>query len=274
MSTHISTLSIFFSKFANKLKEQRLQVRIILHTHKAKMSRNSFDEGDDQITPLARRMTATDEGNRVLQMGNMAAARRKNSIHRSSPPSDSDNSPNSSSRRNVQIPTELPARSKTNSSNGGGMSRSKSMKQALGRAMSVRQEPHQAHNIPNTGFAPSRSKSLRAPPPPRLNLRRQQEAAKNGVMDAPPVPDFPSPGRAPMGQRIFDPQTIAEDEGVEVEKEGGWAVDRKTQKKLDDERARIEENERQAVFSGEDGDIKHNKSRQRSKSFREFFRRS
>jgi hypothetical protein len=240
------------------------------------MSRNSFDEGDDQITPLARRMTATNEGNRVLQMGNMAAARRKNSIHRTSPPSDLENnrnrSPNSNSpsaRRNVEIPTELPARSKTS----GGMSRSKSMKQALGRAMSVRQEPHQAHNIPNTGFAPSRSKSLRAPPPPRLNLRRQQEASKNGVVEAPPVPDFPSPGRAPMGQRIFDPQTIAEDEGVDVEKTGGWAVDKKTQKKLDNERAKIEENERQAVFSGEDGDIKHNKSRQRSKSFKEFFRR-
>jgi len=27
------------------------------------------------------------------------------------------------------------------------------------------------------------------------------------------------------------------------------------------------------VFSGEDGDIKHNKTRQRSKSFKEFFRR-
>ena len=38
-------------------------------------------------------------------------------------------------------------------------------------------------------------------------------------------------------------------------------------------RAKIEENERQAVFSGEDGDIKHNKSRQRSKSFKEFFKR-
>mgnify|MGYP001280993360 CR=1 FL=1 len=50
------------------------------------MSRNSFDEGDDQITPLARQFTQTEEGNRVLQMGNMAAARRKNSIHRTSPP--------------------------------------------------------------------------------------------------------------------------------------------------------------------------------------------
>lgn len=242
------------------------------------MSRNSFDEGDDQITPLARRMTATNEGNRVLQMGNMAAARRKNSIHRTSPPSDVENrnrSPSShspSNRRHVEIPTELPARSKTTSGNGG-MSRSKSMKKALGRALSVREEPHQAHNIPNTGFAPSRSKSLRAPPPPRLNLRRQQEADKNGVVEAPPVPDFPSPGRAPMGQRIFDPQTIAEDEGVDVEKTGGWAVDKKTQKKLDDERARIEENERQAVFSGEDGDIKHRRTRSRSKSFKEFFRR-
>ena len=242
------------------------------------MSRNSFDEGDDQITPLARRMTATNEGNRVLQMGNMAAARRKNSIHRTSPPSDVENrnrSPGShspSNRRHVEIPTELPARSKTTSGNGG-MSRSKSMKKALGRALSVREEPHEAHNIPNTGFAPSRSKSLRAPPPPRLNLRRQQEADKNGVVEAPPVPDFPSPGRAPMGQRIFDPQTIAEDEGVDVEKTGGWAVDKKTQKKLDDERARIEENERQAVFSGEDGDIKHRRTRSRSKSFKEFFRR-
>jgi hypothetical protein len=238
------------------------------------MSRNSFDEGDDQITPLARRMTATNEGNRVLQMGNMAAARRKNSINRTSPPSDLENhrSPNSKEQTRFEIPTELPARSNTN----GGMSRSKSMKKALGRAMSVRQEPHQAHNIPNTGFAPSRSKSLRAPPPPRLNLRRQQEAAaaKNGVVtDVPPVPDFPSPGRAPMGQRIFDPQTIAEDEGVDVEKEGGWAVDRKTQKKLDNERAKLEEQERQAVFSGEDGDIKHNKSRQRSRSFKDFFTR-
>ncbi|KAH0159626.1 hypothetical protein KCU67_g7029, partial [Aureobasidium melanogenum] len=77
-----------------------------------------------------------------------------------------------------------------------------------------------------------------------------------------------------MGQRIFDPQTIAEDEGVDVEKTGGWAVDRKTQKKLDDERARMEEQERQAVFSGEDGDIKHNRTgRQRSKSIKEFFKR-
>ena len=243
------------------------------------MSRNSFDEGDDQITPLARRMTGTNEGILSLQTGNMAAARRKNSIHRTSPPSDLDarsRSPSNASpsnRRNVEIPTELPARSKTS----GGMSRSKSMKQALGRAMSVRQaEPHIAHDLPNTGFAPSRSKSLRAPPPPRLHLRRQQEAAaaKDGtVVEAPPVPDFPSPGRAPRGQRIFDPQTIAEDEGVDVEKSGGWAVDKKTQKKLDDERARIEEQERQAVFSGEDGDIKHNRSRQRSKSFKEFFRR-
>ncbi|KAG9999504.1 hypothetical protein KCU78_g15869, partial [Aureobasidium melanogenum] len=237
------------------------------------MSRNSFDEGDDQITPLARRMTATDEGNRVLQMGNMAAARRKNSIHRTSPPSDlnRNRSPNSNDHRKIVIPDELPARSKTT---GGGMSRSKSMKQALGRAMSVRQEPHQPHNISNTGFAPSRSKSLRAPPPPRLHLRRQQEAGKNGVVEPIPVPDFPSPGRAPRGQRIFDPQTIAEDEGVDVEKTGGWAVDKKTQKKLDDERARMEEQERQAVFSGEDGDIKHNRTgRQRSKSFKEFFKR-
>ncbi|KAI4718508.1 hypothetical protein E4T48_05352 [Aureobasidium sp. EXF-10727] len=240
------------------------------------MSRNSFDEGDDQITPLARRMTATDEGNRVLQMGNMAAARRKNSIHRTSPPTEHtrNHSENvtSPTNRKVVIPDELPARSKTT---GGGMSRSKSMKKALGRAMSVRHEaPHVAHNIPNTGFAPSRSKSLRAPPPPRLHLRRQQEAGKDGFAEPVPVPDFPSPGRAPRGQRIFDPQTIAEDEGVDVEKTGGWAVDKKTQKKLDDERARLDEQERQAVFSGEDGDIKHNTTgRSRSKSFKEFFRR-
>ncbi|KAI5195146.1 hypothetical protein AUEXF2481DRAFT_220639 [Aureobasidium subglaciale EXF-2481] len=240
------------------------------------MSRNSFDEGDDQITPLARNLTSTNEGNRVLQMGNMAAARRKNSIHRTSPPSEfnrnrSPNNNNSPSDRE-QIPSELPARSKTS---GGNMSRSKSMKKALGRAMSVRQaEPHVEHTISNNGFAPSRSKSLRAPPPPRLHLKRQQDG-KMGVNEPIPVPDFPSPGRAPRGQRIFDPQTIAEDEGVIIEKEGGWAVDKKTQKKLDDERARIEEQERQAVFSGEDGDMKHNKTgRQRSKSFKEFFRRS
>lgn len=242
------------------------------------MSRNSFDEGDDQITPLARQFTQTEEGNRVLQMGNMAAARRKNSIHRTSPPNgltDHNNrnaSPQNNGHVREQIPSELPARSKTTS--GRGMSRSKSMKQALGRAMSTRdREPHKEHTISNTGFAPSRSKSLRAPPPPRLNLRRQQEAAKKGEEPV-PVPDFPSPGRAPRGQRIFDPQTIAEDEGVDVEKTGGWAVDKKTQKKLDDERARIEEQERQNVFSGDDGDIRHNKTgRQRSKSFKEFFKR-
>lgn len=241
------------------------------------MSRNSFDEGDDKITPLARTMTGTDEGNRVLQMGNMAAARRKNSIHRSSTtggnnthrnPSPADEHKVTFSRSNT-----TGGNNNSNNNNNKPFSRSKSVREVLSRARSTK-EPHREHNIPNKGFAPSRSKSLRAPPPPRLQMRRNADG-KMGTTEVPVVPDFPSPGRAPTGQRIFDPQTVAEEEGVEIEKEGGWALDKRTQKKLDEERQRIEELGRLHGYAGEDGDIKPTRNaRQRSKSFKDYFRRS
>jgi hypothetical protein len=219
--------------------------------------RNSFDEGDDQIMPLGGNFAQTED------------ISNNNTNHH-----------NNRQNQHIKIPTELPARDNAKAS--GPMSRSKSVKAALGRAMSTREKvPHVEHTIPNTGFAPSRSKSLRAPPPPRLRAPRAvtttqktPDGKENVVMVDAYVPDFPSPGRAPSGQRIFDPQTVAEDEGVVVEKEAGWALDGRQQKKLDDERAKMEEQERLNAFSGEDGDIKHNKAgRQRSKSIKDFFTR-
>lgn len=58
----------------------------------------------------------------------------------------------------------------------------------------------------------------RAAPPEGLDL-----SSKNKL--APPTTerqDFPSPGGAPAGQRIFDANAVAEDKGVETVP-GGWA---------------------------------------------------
>lgn len=57
--------------------------------------------------------------------------------------------------------------------------------------------------------------------------------------------DFPSPGRAPRGQRIFDASGYAEKkEGVEVA-QPGWAVDSRAQDKLEDNHYREEHPEEQ-----------------------------
>jgi hypothetical protein len=58
----------------------------------------------------------------------------------------------------------------------------------------------------------------RQAPPEGLNLGAQSKLA-------PPTgerQDFPSPGAAPKGQRIFDANAVAEDRGVETVP-GGWA---------------------------------------------------
>ena len=49
-----------------------------------------------------------------------------------------------------------------------------------------------------------------------------------------PNRDFPSPGSAPRGQRIFDANSFAEKKGIETA-QPGWAVDSRTQDKLEDE---------------------------------------
>jgi hypothetical protein len=62
------------------------------------------------------------------------------------------------------------------------------------------------------------------------NLRRGSRAAPPEGLNsanklAPPTAerqDFPSPGAAPAGQRIFDANAVAEDRGVETVP-GGWA---------------------------------------------------
>ena len=58
----------------------------------------------------------------------------------------------------------------------------------------------------------------RQAPPEGLNLSSSSKLA-------PPASerqDFPSPGAAPAGQRIFDANAVAEDKGVETVP-GGWA---------------------------------------------------
>lgn len=64
------------------------------------------------------------------------------------------------------------------------------------------------------------------------------EANKLGVPRK-PNGDFPSPGRAPKGQRIFDASSFAERKGVETA-QPGWAVDSRTQNKLEDDHYREE----------------------------------
>lgn len=49
-----------------------------------------------------------------------------------------------------------------------------------------------------------------------------------------PAGDFPSPGSAPKGTRIFDANAFAERKGVETA-QPGWAVDSRTQTKLEDD---------------------------------------
>lgn len=56
--------------------------------------------------------------------------------------------------------------------------------------------------------------------------------------------DFPSPGSAPRGQRIFDASAFAERRGVETA-EPGWAVDSRTQEKLEDDHYKAEHPEEQ-----------------------------
>ncbi|CAD0109721.1 unnamed protein product [Aureobasidium uvarum] len=66
--------------------------------------------------------------------------------------------------------------------------------------------------------SPMLRRGSRAAPPEGLNL-----SPKNKL--APPTAerqDFPSPGAAPAGQRIFDANAVAEDRGVETVP-GGWA---------------------------------------------------
>ncbi|KAH0361742.1 hypothetical protein KCU65_g8530, partial [Aureobasidium melanogenum] len=66
--------------------------------------------------------------------------------------------------------------------------------------------------------SPMLRRGSRAAPPEGLDLN-----SKNKL--APPTTerqDFPSPGGAPAGQRIFDANAVAEDRGVETVP-GGWA---------------------------------------------------
>jgi len=56
--------------------------------------------------------------------------------------------------------------------------------------------------------------------------------------------DFPSPGSAPRGQRIFDASAVAERGGVETA-EPGWAVDSRAQGKLEDDHYKAEHPEEQ-----------------------------
>ena len=207
------------------------------------MSRNSFDEGDDKIMPLARSFTVTDEGKSSLRAGDFAASRRMNSIRRAN--------------------SKAEANANTNNSS---FYRSKSVKEtSMSRKKPTEESLERANTLSNKGFAPSRSKSLRAPPPPRLHAKRDKLGVPTTQHE-----DFPSPGEAPRGQRIFDAQAVAEDEGVEVA-EGGWDTDTRTQQRLEAERKRIEEEER---LAGLDGDLRQNKTgRTRSKSFKDILLR-
>jgi hypothetical protein len=66
--------------------------------------------------------------------------------------------------------------------------------------------------------SPTLRRGSRQAPPEGLNLGAQSKLA-------PPTgerQDFPSPGAAPKGQRIFDANAVAEDKGVETVP-GGWA---------------------------------------------------
>lgn len=81
---------------------------------------------------------------------------------------------------------------------------------------------------------------MRRAPPTGLNI----DANKLGVPRK-PAGDFPSPGRAPKGTRIFDASSFAEKkEGVEVA-QPGWAVDSRTQNKLESDHYREEHPEEQ-----------------------------
>lgn len=70
---------------------------------------------------------------------------------------------------------------------------------------------------------------MRRQPPTGL----QMESNKVGASRK-PAGDFPSPGSAPKGQRIFDASAYAENKGVETA-QPGWAVDSRTQTKLEDD---------------------------------------
>ncbi|KAI5197867.1 hypothetical protein E4T39_07062 [Aureobasidium subglaciale] len=66
--------------------------------------------------------------------------------------------------------------------------------------------------------SPTLRRGSRQAPPEGLNLSPKDKLA-------PPTAarqDFPSPGAAPEGQRIFDANAVAEDRGVETVP-GGWA---------------------------------------------------
>ncbi|GAB7354933.1 hypothetical protein MBLNU459_g5555t1 [Dothideomycetes sp. NU459] len=72
----------------------------------------------------------------------------------------------------------------------------------------------------------ARGPSLRAAAPPNLNLGKSQNTL--GV-PAQITQDFPSPGSAPKGTRIFDANAVAEDKGVETTT-GGWGPQDKLEK--------------------------------------------
>lgn len=66
--------------------------------------------------------------------------------------------------------------------------------------------------------SPTLRRGSRQAPPEGLNLTSKDQLAP----PATETQDFPSPGAAPAGQRIFDANAVAEDRGVETVP-GGWA---------------------------------------------------
>ncbi|KAL1296793.1 hypothetical protein AAFC00_000254 [Neodothiora populina] len=93
---------------------------------------------------------------------------------------------------------------------------------------------------PPTSSYRARSQSQSFSSRPRKSSMRRQaptglqmDANRLGVPKK-PLRDFPSPGSAPKGTRIFDASAVAETKGVETA-QPGWAVDSRTQNKLEDE---------------------------------------
>jgi hypothetical protein len=93
---------------------------------------------------------------------------------------------------------------------------------------------------PDTATSPTLRRGSRQAPPSGLDLgpiSNDNDNDNNTSNLIPPTSsrqDFPSPGTAPAGQRIFDANAVAEDKGVETVT-GGWAGGTKEQEKLEEE---------------------------------------
>lgn len=83
----------------------------------------------------------------------------------------------------------------------------------------------------------ARGPSLRASAPPNLNFGK----GKNTLgVPADFKQDFPSPGSAPKGTRIFDANAVAEDKGVETITAGWGAQDKMEQEEAANDQRAIE----------------------------------